>query len=110
MDVKYVPSACYAGSDGEKFYQYTMLEEASRKRFLYAYKENSSDSTIDFVQRAILCFGWGCVYPRTENRPDASAGYSLQKPSYCTQGSPSQNALAQWKGRTQPPQRPGAIL
>ena len=29
MDVKYVPSACYAGEDGEKFYQYTMLEEAS---------------------------------------------------------------------------------
>ena len=39
MDVKYVPSACYAGEDGEKFYQYTMLEEASRKRFIYAYRE-----------------------------------------------------------------------
>lgn len=67
MDVKYVPSACYAGSDGEKFYQYTMLEEASRKRFLYAYKENSSDSTIDFVQRAILCFGYAPEMIQTDH-------------------------------------------
>ena len=37
MDVKYVPTACYAGTDDEKFYQYTMIEEASRERFIYAY-------------------------------------------------------------------------
>ena len=54
MDVKYVPIACYVGTDGEKFYQYTMIEEASRERFIYAYKENSSYSTVDFVQRAII--------------------------------------------------------
>ena len=58
MDVKYVPTACYVGSDGEKFYQYTMLEEASRKRFIYAYRENSSYSTCDFVKRAIIWFGY----------------------------------------------------
>ncbi len=44
MDVKYVPKACYVGTDGEKFYQYTMMEEASRERFIYACKENSSYS------------------------------------------------------------------
>lgn len=27
MDVKYVPKACYAEKDGQKFYQYTMLEK-----------------------------------------------------------------------------------
>lgn len=58
MDVKYVPIVCYVGTDGEKFYQYTMIEEASRKRFIYAYKENSSYSTVDFVQRAIVFFGY----------------------------------------------------
>ena len=26
MDVKYVPIVCYVGTDGEKFYQYTMIE------------------------------------------------------------------------------------
>ena len=58
MDVKYVPSACYVRHDSEKFYQYTMLEEASRKRFIYAYKENSSYSTCDFVKRTIAWFGY----------------------------------------------------
>ena len=56
MDVKYVPKVCYAGRDGEVFFQYTMMKEASRKRFIYAYKEQSSFSTVDFVKRAITFF------------------------------------------------------
>lgn len=67
MDVKYVPTACYVGTDGEKFYQYTMLEEASRERFIYAYRENSSYSTVDFVQRAILYFGYAPDMIQTDN-------------------------------------------
>lgn len=39
MDVKYVPKSCYTGMDGQKFYQYTMIDEASRERFIYPYKE-----------------------------------------------------------------------
>lgn len=70
MDVKYVPSACYVGSDGEKFFQYTMIDEASRERFIYAYKEQSSDSTIDFVQRAIIYFGYGPETIQTDNGPE----------------------------------------
>ena len=58
MDVKYVPSACYVGTDGEKFYQYTMIDEASRERFIFPYKEQSSYSTVDFVKRAIAYFGY----------------------------------------------------
>ena len=52
MDVKYVPKECYSGTDGEKFYQYTIIDEASRERFIYPYKEQSSYSTVDFVKRA----------------------------------------------------------
>ena len=55
MDVKFVPRFCYSGKDEKRFYQYTIIEEASRKRFIYAYEENSSYSTIDFFQRAIMC-------------------------------------------------------
>ena len=55
MDVKYVPTACYVGADGEKFYQYTMIEEASRERFICAYKEASSYST---VTRLKGTFAW----------------------------------------------------
>ena len=67
MDVKYVPSVCYVGVDGEKFYQYTMIEEASRERFIYSYRENSSYSTVDFVQRAILYFGYAPEIVQTDN-------------------------------------------
>lgn len=67
MDVKYVPKVCYVGSDGEKFFQYTMLDEASRERFIYAYRENSSFSTVDFVKRAFAYFGYAPEIIQTDN-------------------------------------------
>ena len=39
LDVKYVPQACYVGKHDERFFQYTMLDEASRERFIYSYRE-----------------------------------------------------------------------
>jgi transposase InsO family protein len=70
MDVKYVPSACYVGTDGEKFYQYTMIDEASRERFIFPYKEQSSYSTVDFVKRAIVFFGYAPGIIQTDNGPE----------------------------------------
>ena len=67
MDVKYVPTACYSGTDGERFYQYTMLEEASRVRFIWPYKEQSGYSTVDFVKRAIEFFGYAPKEIQTDN-------------------------------------------
>lgn len=67
MDVKYVPKVCYVGTDGDVFFQYTMIEEASRKRFIYAYKEQSSYSTVDFVKRAITYFGYAPQTLQTDN-------------------------------------------
>ena len=69
MDVKYVPTACYVNSkEGyQKFYQYTVIEEASRKRFIYAYKEQSSYSTLDFIKRAIIYFGYAPNVIQTDN-------------------------------------------
>ena len=34
------------------------LDEASRERFIYPYRENSSHSTIDFVKRSIAYLGY----------------------------------------------------
>jgi len=59
MDVKYVPLGCNVGVfSEERLYQYTMIDEATRERFLYPYKEKSGASTVDFVKRAILYFGY----------------------------------------------------
>lgn len=67
MDVKYVPKACYTGSIPQKFYQYTVIDEASRQRFLYPYMEQSGYSTVDFLKRAIRYFGYQPQILQTDN-------------------------------------------
>lgn len=67
MDVKYVPTACYSGSVPQKFYQYTVIDEASRERFLYPYMEQSGYSTVDFLLRAIAYFGYKPQILQTDN-------------------------------------------
>ena len=67
MDVKVVPKYCYTGTIPDKFYQYTVIDEASRERFIYPYKEQSSYSTIDFVKRAIVYFGYKPQIIQTDN-------------------------------------------
>ena len=67
LDVKYVPSACYVGEFPDKFYQYTMIDEASRERFIYPYREQSGYSTIDFVKRAINYFRYSPETIQTDN-------------------------------------------
>lgn len=67
MDVKYVPAACYTGSIPQKFYQYTVIDEASRERFIYPYMEQSSHSTKDFILRAINYFGYLPQIIQTDN-------------------------------------------
>ena len=59
IDVKYVPLECYSGNGAnDRYYQYTVIDEASRKRYIRAYKEQSQDSTVDFVLRAFKYFGY----------------------------------------------------
>lgn len=67
MDVKYVPNICYSGSVPQKFYQYTIIDEASRERFIYPYMEQSSYSTVDFVKRAIAYFRYKPAIIQTDN-------------------------------------------
>lgn len=68
MDVKYVPLSCYSGNGAkEQVYQYTIIDEATRKRFIYAYKERSQESTVDFVLRAFKFFGYKPKKIQTDN-------------------------------------------
>ena len=67
LDVKVVPKQCYTGKLPDKFYQYTIIDEASRERFIYPYKEQSSYSTVDFVKRAITYFGYKPETIQTDN-------------------------------------------
>lgn len=70
MDVKYVPKKCYTGTMPDKFYQYTVIDEASRERFIFPYREQSSYSTIDFIKRCINYFGYTPQVIQTDNGPE----------------------------------------
>lgn len=67
MDVKFVPSVCFVGANGDKFYQYTMIDEASRERFIYPYLEHSGYSTVDFIKKSIEYFGYKPDIIQTDN-------------------------------------------
>lgn len=71
MDVKYVPTECFKGvknyEDDDKYFQYTMIDEATRERFIYPYKEHNVSSTIDFVKRAITFYGYVPAIIQTDN-------------------------------------------
>ena len=51
VDVKVVPTACIVGdAKGEKFYQYTAIDEYSRFRYIEAFKEQNTYSSKVFLE------------------------------------------------------------
>lgn len=55
VDVKVVPKRCIANPE-LKLYQYTAIDEKTRLRFLGAYEEQSTYSSADFIERAMIWF------------------------------------------------------
>lgn len=55
MDVKVVPQRCLANPD-ERLFQYSVIDEFSRLRFLAAYPEQSTYSSADFLKKAVAWF------------------------------------------------------
>ena len=54
VDVKFVPAACIVGqASGEKYYQYTAIDEYSRFRYIEAFKEHSSYSSAVFLEHLV---------------------------------------------------------
>lgn len=52
VDVKFVPSYCVV--NGQKYYQYTAVDECTRWTFREMYDEHSTDSSTDFLKKLIL--------------------------------------------------------
>jgi len=67
MDVKYVPTNCYYGNEEVRYYQFTIIDEATQQRFIYPYKEKSTYSCKDFINRAIEFFGYIPLKIQTDN-------------------------------------------
>lgn len=79
LDVKVVPSACYTGEIPDNFFQYTIIDEASRERFIYPYREQTSYSTNDFIKRAIKHFRYAPKIIQTDNGFEFTYGREVKK-------------------------------
>ena len=55
IDVKVVPRACVTDSQ-LRLFQYTAIDEFSRLRFLWAYEEQSTYSSADFLKKTVKWF------------------------------------------------------
>jgi transposase-like protein len=64
VDVKFVPSYCVVS--GQKYYQYTAVDECTRWTFREMYDEHSTYSSTDFLKKLIL----NCPFPIREIQTD----------------------------------------
>ena len=64
VDVKFVPSYCV--SNGQKYYQYTAVDECTRWTYREMYDEHSTYSSTDFLKKLIL----NCPFPIREIQTD----------------------------------------
>ncbi len=68
IDVKFVPAACLVGdAKGQKFYQYTAIDEYSRFRYLEAFEEHSSYSSAIFLEHVCKAFKFAIECVQTDN-------------------------------------------
>jgi len=68
IDVKYVPNACLVGdATGQKFYQYTAIDEYSRFRILEAFEEHSTYSSAEFIKHVVKVFPYAIECVQTDN-------------------------------------------
>ncbi|MCL1829330.1 MAG: DDE-type integrase/transposase/recombinase [Oscillospiraceae bacterium] len=85
IDVKHVPAACLVGeAKGNKFYQYTAIDEYSRLRYLEGFQEISTYSSMIFLKNALAFFkkhkfSVHCV--QTDNGPEFTRRFSNGKPT-----------------------------
>ena len=68
VDVKVVPTACIVGdAKGERFYQYTAIDEYSRFRYIEAFKEQSTYSSKVFLEHMLMAFPFNVECVQTDN-------------------------------------------
>ena len=83
IDVKVVPASCIVGeAKGEKFYQYTAIDEYSRFRYIAAFKEHSSHSSEQFLNQLVKAFKFPILCVQTDNGQEFTKRLGIsQKPT-----------------------------
>ena len=77
IDVKFVPSVCLVNeAKGQRFYQYTAIDEYSRWRFVEAFEEHSSYSSCLFLEHLIKAFPCPIECVQTDNGQEFTKRFS----------------------------------
>lgn len=90
VDVKFVPSACVA--NGEKYYQFTAVDECTRWTFREMYDEHSTFSAHDFLMKLIRAAPFPIREIQTDNGTEFTNALLVAKAKHKTM---FEEALAQ---------------
>lgn len=77
IDVKFVPSVCLVNeAKGKHFFQYTAIDEYSRWRFVEAFEEHSSYSSMRFLEHPVKAFPCPIECVQTDNGQEFTKRFS----------------------------------
>ena len=83
IDVKHVPSSCIVGdAEGQKFYQYTAIDEFSRFRYIEAFTEASTYTSAQFLKNMIAAFPFKVECVQTDNGFEFTKRFGSSKPEH----------------------------
>ena len=78
IDVKFVPSYCVA--NGQKYYQYTAIDECTRFCYREMYDEHSTYSSKDFLMKLIKAFPFPIREVQTDNGTEWTTALLVKDP------------------------------
>ena len=82
IDVKFVPAYCVA--NGQKYYQYTAVDECTRYCFREMYDEHSTYSSLDFLKKLIVKFPFPIREVQTDNGTEWTNALLVKKSTHKT--------------------------
>lgn len=82
IDVKFVPSYCV--SNGQKYYQYTAIDECTRWCFREMYDEHSTYSSLDFIKKVVEKFPFPIREVQTDNGTEWTNALLVKKATHKT--------------------------
>lgn len=82
IDVKFVPSYCV--TNGQKYYQYTAIDECTRWCFREMYDEHSTYSSLDFIKKVVEKFPFPIREVQTDNGSEWTNALWVKKATHKT--------------------------
>ena len=82
IDVKFVPAYCVV--NGQKYYQYTAVDECTRFCFREMYDEHSTYSSLDFLKKLIEKFPFPIIEVQTDNGTEWTNALLVKKSTHKT--------------------------